>query len=792
MDRINALPEGGMLPGMESRATRVNNADLEASGRSGVHDDNLQAEESAISPPAQMVEMLQVPMGSTPVSESSVGLTLMAFPHTTFMFVVNNMILKKLIGFETRCRVPRALYDTAAATMDGILLTTLDTNLELVMQGKTVQLDGQVRSLLRWEMRALILLSGLPDFFVTPNPYDVNSPIVAIMSGLSRDLVMDMDGKFAHAHERRVGHYGIVEAQGRGTLHIHVLGKSPNVPPQAVIARNIQLLGILYFDRIPSYLDGVVSNDLYSLDDRRVCCGIPPAAALPLTQSSCASQPAAAPFRDAQPGETVKLAFDLTGREHPVWTGLPESYDTPIDPFAHINHMLQEGMMHKHGHTCYKNVRPGELLLCRFHFGTNGKTIHEVTLIKLVPDPETGELKAVTYLAMTAANPANVMYYITNYVAKQIALDLIRKGEETWVSTTYIFAHGPLYQFLRMVTNAAGSDASGNTTGAQPVGEDGAAAVDDEREREQEDDEIDDERITFSNRQITDKLTIANLYMHRPNELESLSPCRVEPIKAATNGLHQSVPDDDADDGNAPRAKRGRHAEPRFKFRGMHAAVGKLIVAMRATKVVPVPLFNKQVSQSSDIGSTESRAMISMILFKPFRAIDEVVPGRGETWSQTLDLFKNTLEQGSDRLRWINNFRDYVNTSPGKLVDDSEADNSATPEQVDLRRAGGTGMGSDDDGDGEIMPAGIALEAHNNDAFLHEILSSMYRSDQHAAELLASALNYKLLWTSDTPVSGPPFEPRQQLLKVDSESAWLGKLVNNSDLAKKAEQDAHR
>ncbi|KAI9152679.1 hypothetical protein H9P43_009475 [Blastocladiella emersonii ATCC 22665] len=117
------------------------------------------------------------------------------------------------------------------------------------------------------------------------------------------------------------------------------------------------------------------------------------------------------------------------------------------------------------------------------------------------------------------------MYHITNYVAKvppysystsilrglvnrsttsreingqQIALDLIRKGEETWVSTTYIFAHGPLYQFLRMVTNAAGSDASGNTTDAQRVGEDGAAAVDDERELEQEDDENDDERITFS------------------------------------------------------------------------------------------------------------------------------------------------------------------------------------------------------------------------------------------------------------------------------------------------------
>ncbi|KAI9188643.1 hypothetical protein H9P43_000064 [Blastocladiella emersonii ATCC 22665] len=395
------------------------------------------------------------------------------------------------------------------------------------------------------------------------------------------------------------------------------------------------------------------------------------------------------------------------------------------------------------------------------------------------------------------------MYHITNYVAKvppysystsilrglvnrlttsreingqQIALDLIRKGEETWVSTTYIFAHGPLYQFLRMVTNAAGSDASGNTTDAQRVGKDGAAAVDNERELEQEDDKNDDERITFENRPITDKVTISDHYMHRPSELKSISLydfvwcCRVEPIKPTTNRSQQSVPDNNADNGNMPRAKRGRHAEPRYKFRGTHAAVGKLVVAMRAAKVVPVPLLNKQVSQSSDIGSTESRAMISMILFKTFRAINKVAPARGETWSQTLDLFKSTLEQGSDRLRWINNFRDYVDTSPGKLVDDSEADNSATPKQVDLRRAGGTGMGNDDEADGEIMPVGIAQEAHGKDAFLHEILSIISQNDQHAAMLLMSA----------------------QLLKVDSDPAWFAQLANYADLARKADEDARR
>ncbi|KAI9159516.1 hypothetical protein H9P43_008856 [Blastocladiella emersonii ATCC 22665] len=231
MDRINALPEDGMLPSMESRATRVDNAEFEASERSGVHDDNLQAKDSASAPPAQMVEtlfesvgvfrnpnnndnnsvvmqslqqlytikntqpasagggstdppaqVLQVPVGSTPVSEYSVWFMAMAFPvlFPALMFVVNNMILKKLIGYKTRCRVPRALDNTAAATMHGISFATLDTNLELAKQGKT-------------EMRALILFLGLPDFFVTLNSYDVNSPIVAIMAGLSRDIVMDMD-----------------------------------------------------------------------------------------------------------------------------------------------------------------------------------------------------------------------------------------------------------------------------------------------------------------------------------------------------------------------------------------------------------------------------------------------------------------------------------------------------------------------------------------------------------------------------------------------------------------------
>ncbi|KAI9175313.1 hypothetical protein H9P43_006674 [Blastocladiella emersonii ATCC 22665] len=256
----------------------------------------------------------------------------------------------------------------------------------------------------------------------------------------------------------------------------------------------------------------------------------------------------------------------------------------------------------------------------------NNKLLSVVARSKIVPDPETGDLKLSpssynTYarlehakklperkreLNSTVPLPLSVGSILRGLVnrsttssrisGQQIALDLIRKGEKTWVYTTYSFAHVPLYQFLRMVMNAAGSDAASNMTDAQRVVEDGAGAVDDECELEQEDDENDDERITFSNRPITDKDTIADHYMLRPNELESLSLydfvqcCRLEPTKAATN-----------------------------------------------------------------------------------------------------------------------------------YAQHSEADNSVTPEQVHLRHAGVTGMGNDDECDGEITTVDIAQESHKSDAFLHEI-----------------------------------------------------------------------
>ncbi|KAI9151122.1 hypothetical protein H9P43_009737 [Blastocladiella emersonii ATCC 22665] len=101
-------------------------------------------------------------------------------------------------------------------------------------------------------------------------------------------------------------------------------------------------------------------------------------------------------------------------------------------------------------------------------------------------------------------------------------------------------------------------------------------------------------------------------------------------------------------------------------------------------------------------------------------------------------------------------------------------------------------MGNDDEGDCEIMPVGIAQEAHNNDAFLHKIMSIMLRSDQHVAELLTSAVNYGLLSDLNATVPVLPLEPRQQLLTVDSELAWFAQIANYADLARKADEDARR
>ncbi|KAI9184528.1 hypothetical protein H9P43_003581 [Blastocladiella emersonii ATCC 22665] len=132
------------------------------------------------------------------------------------------------------------------------------------------------------------------------------------------------------------------------------------------------------------------------------------------------------------------------------------------------------------------------------------------------------------------------------------------------------------------------------------------------------------EKVTSTDRPIIHKITVNDHYIHRQSELESLplydfaQSCHMELIKAATNYSDRSVPGNDV---NVPRAKRGRHVEPWCKFRDAHPALGKFIVTMRTTKVFSVSLFSNEVIPSFDIGSIESWARISTILFRTSRVI---------------------------------------------------------------------------------------------------------------------------------------------------------------------------
>ena len=156
----------------------------------------------------------------------------------------------------------------------------------------------------RSELKALMIDQGLPSFYLTINPSDVHNPIVRFLAG--RDINVDtavptdydsfaqsmMVSKnpfatakffklymeaFIHAllgyeadiQKRDAGilgkvkaYYGCVEAQGRGTLHCHMLvwvegGLSPDEIKQRVMNNDEE-----FKSRIIQFLDDTISNHM--------------------------------------------------------------------------------------------------------------------------------------------------------------------------------------------------------------------------------------------------------------------------------------------------------------------------------------------------------------------------------------------------------------------------------------------------------------------------------------------------------------------------------------------------
>jgi hypothetical protein len=182
--------------------------------------------------------------------------------------------------------------------------------LQLMKQVKSVTSNvpgsSAARLVMRNEIRALMFDKGLPSFYITINPADIYNPLVKFLSG--EDIDIDnllpehvpnykdqsiliaknpaIAAKFFNIYMKAFIHsilgydplhnnleggilgvvkayYGCVEAQGRGTLHCHMLiWIEGSLNPNEIKKRVFEDGDTIFRDRLLAFLDDTISNSI--------------------------------------------------------------------------------------------------------------------------------------------------------------------------------------------------------------------------------------------------------------------------------------------------------------------------------------------------------------------------------------------------------------------------------------------------------------------------------------------------------------------------------------------------
>ncbi|KAF7372226.1 ATP-dependent DNA helicase [Mycena venus] len=299
---------------------------------------------------------------------------------------------------------------------------------------------------MRNQIRGLMIEKGLPSFYLTINPADVYNPLVKFLAGdeidldkLTMDTVPDyfnqscliaknpaVAAEFFNVYMKAFiseilgydpkqddleggilgvvkAYYGCVEAQGRGTLHCHMLvwlegGLNPNQIKEKALANGCDLE---FQKKLLAFLDDTISNSV-----------------------------------PADPDPTFEL--DL-GKVHQCATRGPTESDigqnASISRKKDLHNLVKKCQFHTHHPTCYKYWRGApEPKECRFDLDEKN------TVPVSVFDPETGELtlrcldglvnnfnetmleaiRCNMDIKFIGSGPAAkaILYYITDYITK--------------------------------------------------------------------------------------------------------------------------------------------------------------------------------------------------------------------------------------------------------------------------------------------------------------------------------------------------------------------------------------
>ena len=345
-----------------------------------------------------------------------------------FAFVYYNILQKKAVCDSVRFRVKvadQARIVRELLSVDKAALETLIARFkanprfepETQEQKKMVDLVNKVGTVLhdlpgttgyklkmRNEIRSLVNMHGTPAFFITLNPSDINHPLVRLLAGDNIRLETLEQGqeltkwdrmllvarnpgacaKFFHTiissfinivlrYGKRdrgllgkcTAYYGTVEAQGRGTLHCHMLIWLQGHPsPQDM--RDKMLNSDQYQADLFAWLESIIKCELLG--------------------TTIAIEETDGPLR--RPKYTKSLSYT-----NPCTTLGPSLDDAPEDQFwlrftSDVNYIVAHTNWHQHTETCWKNLCRGEARTdenCRMRI--DGTTRDKTTV-----DEETGSI----------------------------------------------------------------------------------------------------------------------------------------------------------------------------------------------------------------------------------------------------------------------------------------------------------------------------------------------------------------------------------------------------------------
>jgi hypothetical protein len=200
---------------------------------------------------------------------------------------------------------------------------------------------------MRNEIRGMMMDLGLPSFFITINPADVYSPVIRVLAGEDIDIdAFSSEGSFSYRDQavkvarnpfigakffdsymkaffkhligdrwengneiggllgHATGYYGCVEAQGRGTLHCHMLiWLDGSLDPHEICERILNRQDFEFKDRLVAFIDDVIHNGIPELPSESATSCVPSVGVHP-----CSRRPL---LRRAPGSERVKDMHNL-------------------------------------------------------------------------------------------------------------------------------------------------------------------------------------------------------------------------------------------------------------------------------------------------------------------------------------------------------------------------------------------------------------------------------------------------------------------------------------------------